>query len=130
MSLRTISLHVPAAVRQTLYAYPIPLLFGLVSLLKGDAWQGAWFGLNGYGWSILLLSLPWTLGRIAYLRSSGGIVENSQQRRTARRIGMAYIPVALLCVGAISWAMGFSQAQQAKDFLLLLFFPFSLPGLI
>jgi len=125
-----LSLRPQGIVKQALYAYPIPLLFGAVSLIKGDVWHGAWFGLNGYGWAILLFSLPWTLGRIAYLRSSGGIVENSQQRRLARRVGLAYIPVALLCVGAISWAMGFDQARQAKDFLLLLFFPFSLPGLV
>jgi hypothetical protein len=114
--------------KQALYAYPSPLLFGLVSLAKSDIWEGRLFGLSGLGWSLLLLSLPWTIGRIIYLRSTGGLVENSQQRRTARRVALAYIPVALLCAGAISWAMGFDRAQQAKDFVLLLFFPFSLPG--
>jgi len=119
-----------AILLHTAYAYPIPLLFAMISLVKGEAWRGVWFGPGGLGWSLLLLSLPWTLGRIAVLSNTGGVVRNSQQRRIARAIGLGYVPVALSCAGAISLAMGLVSVAQAKDFLLLLFFPFSLPGMI
>lgn len=123
MRLRSVVIHIVCA-------YPIPLLFAVVSLLHGQAWRGTWFGLNGLGWSLLLLSLPWTLGRIIFLRNTGGVVVNAQQRRIAGAIAIAYIPMALLCVAAISLSMGFVGIGQARDFLLLMFFPFSLPGLI
>lgn len=123
MRLRTIATHIACA-------YPIPLLFALVSLLRGELWRGTWFGLNGLGWSVLLLSLPWTFGRIVFLRNTGGVVVNAQQRRVAGVIAVAYIPVALLCVAAISLSMGFVGIGQARDFLLLMFFPFSLPALV
>src|SRR5882724_4733857 len=61
MGLRTV-------VQEALCAYPIPLAFGLASLAYAEVWKGAWFGAGGYGWAMLALSLPWTLGRIAYLR--------------------------------------------------------------
>jgi hypothetical protein len=111
-------------------AYPIPLSFALVSLLAGQTWQGVWFGASGYGWALLAVSLPWTLARVAYLRASGGVVENARRRRIAAKVALGYVPAALGCAAAISLAMGFVQIRQATDFLLLLFFPFSLPGLL
>jgi hypothetical protein len=115
---------------QAACAYPIPLSFAMVSLVRSETWQGAWFGSNGYGWALLAASLPWTLARVAYLRASGGVVENARRRRIANRLALGYVPAALGCAAAISLAMGFVQVRQATDFLLLLFFPFSLPGLL
>ena len=123
MGLRTV-------VQEALCAYPIPLVFGLASLAHAEVWKGAWFGASGYGWALLALSLPWTLGRIAYLRGGGGVVENARRRRIAGAVALGYVPAALACATAISLALGFVQVRQATDFVLLLFFPFSLPGLL
>jgi hypothetical protein len=123
MRLRNVAIHAACA-------YPIPLLFAAVSLVSSDIWYSRWFGLHGLGWAVLLLSLPWTLGRIVFLRNTGGVVQNSRQRRIARMVALAYVPVALACAAAISLALGFVSVSQAKDILLLLFFPFSLPGLL
>jgi hypothetical protein len=123
MKLRNVAIHAACA-------YPIPLLFAAVSLLGSEVWRSPWFGLHGLGWAVLLLSLPWTLGRIMFLRNTGGVVQNARQRRVARMVALAYVPVALGCAAAISLALGFVSVGQAKDILLLLFFPFSLPGLI
>ena len=117
-------------VQEALCAYPIPFAFGLASLVRADWWKGAWFGASGFGWALLALSLPWTLGRIAYLTGSGGVVENARRKRIAGAVALGYVPAALACAAAISLALGFEQARQATDFVLLLFFPFSLPGLL
>ena len=116
--------------KQALYAYPIPLAVILISLLGGGLWSGAWFGSGRPGWAVLLLSLPWTAARIFVLASTGGVVRNKQQRRIAATIGLAYPLVALACTAAIALAMGFVNVRQLGEYLLLLFFPFTLPAML
>lgn len=119
-----------AILKQALYAYPLPLLVMAVSLLAGGLWSGPWFGNGRPGWAILLLCLPWALGRILFLWRTGGVVINRQQRRVARTIALCYPLVAVACTAAIAFAMGHTQFAQARDYLLLLFFPLTLPVLI
>ena len=116
--------------KQCLYAYPIPLAVGLVSLLAGGMLRGTWFGVEGPGWAVLALSLPWALARIYVLCYTGGIIENRHQRRVAGWIALGYTPVALACAATIAFALDFTRVLQIREHLLLLFFPFSLPGML
>jgi hypothetical protein len=119
-----------AILKQALYAYPLPLAVTVISILAGGLWRGPWFGAGQPGWALLLLSLPWTLARILVLYRTGGVVVNRQQRRVARTVALCYPLVALACAAAIGFAMGYTQLGQAREFLLFLFFPFTLPVML
>ena len=116
--------------RQAACAYPIPLLVILISLCAGGLWSGPWFGAGRPGWAVLLLSLPWTIGRMLVLANTGGVVENKRQRRVAAALALGYTPVALACGAAIGLALGHRDMAQLSETMLLLFFPFTLPALL
>jgi hypothetical protein len=116
--------------KQALYAYPIPLAVIVVSILDGSFWGGAWFGGGRPGWAVLTLSLPWTAARMLVLASTGGVVRNKQQRRVAATLGLTYPLVALACAAAIALAMGYVNVRQLGEYLLLLFFPFTVTAMM
>jgi len=116
--------------KHSLYAYPIPLAVIVVSILDGGLWGGAWFGAGRPGWALLMLSLPWTSARMLVLASTGGVVRNRQQRRVALTVGLSYPLVALACAAAIALAMGYVNVRQLGEYLLLLFFPFTVTAMV